>query len=212
MYIAGKHKMSSIFQTFSNTFSLMKIITCWFQFHSILLHCFPFKEEGGISHYHQDQCIILMAYYKTDIVTVNVLQIPQSCTSISSRIRQSLPDSKGHGAKMGPTWVLSAPDGPHVGLMNLAIRVCKCAIPYWRWRKKIKINITSKVWKHLPAPWFDTWPFAAQLAGAPGLGYSGYRSDTGARPLFSTPWHPIADLQPTTTPPDGARLITAIAN
>ena len=22
---------------------------------------------------------------------------------------------------MGPTWVLSAPDGPHVGLMNLAI-------------------------------------------------------------------------------------------
>ena len=24
---------------------------------------------------------------------------------------------------MGPTWVLSAPDGPHVGPMNLAIRV-----------------------------------------------------------------------------------------
>ena len=24
---------------------------------------------------------------------------------------------------MGPTWVLSVPDGPHVGLMNLAIRV-----------------------------------------------------------------------------------------
>ena len=28
-----------------------------------------------------------------------------------------------HGANMGPTWVLSAPDGPHVGPMNLAIRV-----------------------------------------------------------------------------------------
>ena len=24
---------------------------------------------------------------------------------------------------MGPTWVLSAPDGPHAGPMNLAIRV-----------------------------------------------------------------------------------------
>ena len=35
------------------------------------------------------------------------------------------PDSKVHGAKMGPTWVLSAPDGPHVGPMNLAIRVIK---------------------------------------------------------------------------------------
>ena len=30
------------------------------------------------------------------------------------------PDSKVHGANMGPTWVLSAPDGPCVGPMNLA--------------------------------------------------------------------------------------------
>ena len=33
------------------------------------------------------------------------------------------PDSKVHGANMGPTWVLSAPNRPHVGPMNLAIRV-----------------------------------------------------------------------------------------
>ena len=32
------------------------------------------------------------------------------------------PDSKVHGANMGPTRVLSSPDGPHVGPMNLAIR------------------------------------------------------------------------------------------
>ena len=32
-------------------------------------------------------------------------------------------DSKVHVANMGPTWVLSAPDGPHVGPMYLAIRV-----------------------------------------------------------------------------------------
>ena len=32
------------------------------------------------------------------------------------------PDNKVHGAYLGPTWVLSAPDGPHVGPMNLAIR------------------------------------------------------------------------------------------
>ena len=31
------------------------------------------------------------------------------------------PDSKVHGDNMGPTWVLSAPGGPHVGLMNRAI-------------------------------------------------------------------------------------------
>ena len=31
------------------------------------------------------------------------------------------PDSKVHGANMGPTWVLSAPSGPHAGPMDLAI-------------------------------------------------------------------------------------------
>ena len=36
---------------------------------------------------------------------------------------QFFPDSKFHEANMGPTWVLSAPDGPHVGPMNIAIRV-----------------------------------------------------------------------------------------
>ena len=38
-------------------------------------------------------------------------------------IMSTFPDSKVHGANTGPTWVLSAPDGPHVGPMNLAIRV-----------------------------------------------------------------------------------------
>ena len=33
------------------------------------------------------------------------------------------PDSKVHVAHMGPTWVLLAPGGSHVGPMNLAIRV-----------------------------------------------------------------------------------------
>ena len=34
------------------------------------------------------------------------------------------PESKAYGANMGPTWVLSAPGGSHVGPMNLAIWVC----------------------------------------------------------------------------------------
>ena len=33
----------------------------------------------------------------------------------------AVPDSKVHEANMGPTWVLSAPDGPHVGPRNFAI-------------------------------------------------------------------------------------------
>ena len=40
-----------------------------------------------------------------------------------NRIPRNYPDRKVLGANMGPTWALSAPDGPHVGPMNLAIRV-----------------------------------------------------------------------------------------
>ena len=41
---------------------------------------------------------------------------------MSLAIDKGVPDGKVHVAHMGPTWVLSAPDGPHVGPMNLAIR------------------------------------------------------------------------------------------
>ena len=44
-------------------------------------------------------------------------------TLTAQNAQANYPDSKVHGANMGLTWVLSAPDGPHVGPMNLAIRV-----------------------------------------------------------------------------------------
>ena len=33
-----------------------------------------------------------------------------------------IPDNKVHGANMGPTWVLSAPDGPHVSLSGMVVK------------------------------------------------------------------------------------------
>ena len=42
--------------------------------------------------------------------------------SIDVNVSDGIPDSKIHGANMGPTWVLSAPDGPHVGPVNLVTR------------------------------------------------------------------------------------------
>ena len=52
------------------------------------------------------------------IITWCIPHVPQitACTWV---------DSKFHGANMGPIWVLSVPDGPRVGPMNLAIRVDK---------------------------------------------------------------------------------------
>ena len=37
-------------------------------------------------------------------------------------LSHNTPHNKVHGANMGPIWVLSAPDVPHIGPMNLAIR------------------------------------------------------------------------------------------
>ena len=44
-------------------------------------------------------------------------------SALTAEVWNNFPDSKVHGANMGPTWALSVPDGPHVDPMNLVIRV-----------------------------------------------------------------------------------------
>ena len=63
---------------------------------------------------------------------------------------RSVTHSKVHGANMGSTWVLSAPDRPHAGPMNLAIRGvpgacittavwhCSKPISHWQYRSYLK--------------------------------------------------------------------------
>ena len=41
---------------------------------------------------------------------------------LSSVVNSDYPDSKVHGANMGPIWGRQDPGGPHVGPMNFAIR------------------------------------------------------------------------------------------
>ena len=65
------------------------------------------------------------------------------------------PDSKVHGANMGPTWVLSAPDGPHVGPMNLAIRVESAVVPLYQ-RYSAELLTYSETQTFLPKP-ADIW-------------------------------------------------------
>ena len=47
----------------------------------------------------------------------------QRCFQINISHNQVYPDNKVHGANMGPTWVLPAPDGPHISPMNRVLRV-----------------------------------------------------------------------------------------
>ena len=57
----------------------------------------------------------MLQHYCMGFVMFIVLLVPT--------VNHKYPDSKVHGANMGPTWVLSAPDGPYVGPMDLAIWV-----------------------------------------------------------------------------------------
>ena len=57
-----------------------------------------------------------MSFYNYLFISSNT----QNCARCS-RVWNIERDSKFHGANMGPTWVLSAPDGPHVGPMKFAI-------------------------------------------------------------------------------------------
>ena len=51
------------------------------------------------------------------------------CNVIRAKQNGEAPDSKVHGANMGPAWILPDADGPHVGPMSLAIRAV--TIPWW---------------------------------------------------------------------------------
>ena len=48
---------------------------------------------------------------------------------LNPELMRSYPDIKIHGANTGPTWLLSASGGPHVGPMNIAFIVCMVATP-----------------------------------------------------------------------------------
>ena len=67
---------------------------------------------------------------------------------------------------MGPTWVLSAPDGPHVGPMNLAIRI---------WKHDALVCLRGAAWYWNPG-------------GGGGGGGGGYPSSSRAGRLGRTLW------------------------
>ena len=73
--------------------------------------------------------LMIQRYYRTKICgfwihhsNVYIWYEQGSFLVKESRTDSNIPDNKVNGANMGPTWVLPAPDGPHVGPINLAIK------------------------------------------------------------------------------------------
>ena len=73
----------------------------------------------------------------------------------------NIPDSKVHGANMGPTRVLSAPGGPHVGPMNLAIRDALML------RLASGGCQASSWWRHQMETFPRYWPFVRGIHRSP---------------------------------------------
>ena len=67
----------------------------------------------GYNQWRWEWNLNIMHYNDFTILILGILAHP-----VKQIILQNTPDSKVHAANMGPTWVLSAPDGPHVGLVN----------------------------------------------------------------------------------------------
>ena len=110
---------------------LYKCITC---FSSFRLNFNTLRPEQNGHHFADD---IFMTENYCILITVSLIawthDDPAHQRHVASsghnevkfmpfKSQEIIPGSKVHGANMGPTWVLSAPDVPHVGPMNLAIR------------------------------------------------------------------------------------------
>ena len=82
-----------------------------------------------LSRYHwnsdcQMTCVLLLDSIFVIYLTRSSNRFNKYAIKLNQNARQTraYPDSKVHGANMGPAWVLSPLDRPHVGPMNLAIR------------------------------------------------------------------------------------------
>ena len=89
-------------------------VTEWWFLNSYEIHC----AISLLSPLLINSCsMVSCCSFAVGMLTVGQIEPRSACRS------GRFPDSKVHGANMGPTWVLWAPDGPHVGPMNLAIRL-----------------------------------------------------------------------------------------
>ena len=99
--------------------------------------CLCYHSSKSIS-----RIIELLVMYEISFASLN-----RHCLTHASA--HVIPDSKVHGANMGPTWVLSARDGPHVGPMNLAIRdgIAYLSTMFLIWWKVVTANQCGTIWK-----------------------------------------------------------------
>ena len=76
-------------------------------------------------------------------------KLVRQITLVSSWIDHISSYSKVQGANMGPTWVLPAPDGPHVGPMKLAIVRLHCPHLTYLWLSSMLVRDQIMIQSHV---------------------------------------------------------------
>ena len=101
---------------------------------------------------------VMLEHVRTDVGLLKLIWISiDSANGLLPWGTKPLPEllwttqiTKIHGANMGPTWVLSVPDGPHVGPMNLCGHG---VLPWYRKHYWIKWQcftyFLTSVWRHI---------------------------------------------------------------
>ena len=130
------------------------------------------------------RCNIFFPFFWIPVITCYLCQTTYVIQNDGGDLIQSLgtasaenpispcPDSKVHRANMGPTWVLSAPGGPQVGLVNLVIWVVAAVYailpnsigPPWFLLDHCK-SATKDI-KILPQEWSVNWNLGCRCSNS----------------------------------------------
>ena len=89
----------------------LTVINRWMFYHQVYVYCSLCFVRSKIRFNHKNIPPQTISHSNVSRVLLTI-----------THILRIIPDSKVHGANMRPTWVLSAPEGPNVGPMDLAIR------------------------------------------------------------------------------------------
>ena len=84
------------------------------------------SDEGSctVNHFREMMiyaCRLVHGDHDPRLSCINILRLVVTYRNVTLLLRNSIPDSKVHGANMGSIWGRQNPGGPHVGPMNFVI-------------------------------------------------------------------------------------------
>ena len=164
-------------------------------------------------------CVDAQIFYRFMVVLFVMQYTHENIECTDSNV----PGIKVHGATMGPTRVLSAPDGPNVGPVNLAIKVYDLLLSEWGrimnlyfhcrlYRPYTRCNITHRYTMYLIRYWHASILLSWLVTAFWSLDLCAYENIqdlmTKLQHLILIPWEGSVPLSSTSLPPSAIMRVT----